>query len=106
MRQARYFGRTKTLFQLLMAATVANLTLVAGKVGKIGPPSRGLGAWLGKGGPIFPLRKGRQVVFGPQRYSAADLSRKMLPTPSPSCRAFGPWRPSRASRRGSMMGAG
>ena len=29
VRQARYFGRTKTLFQLLMAATVANLTLVA-----------------------------------------------------------------------------
>ena len=29
MRQARYFGRRKTLFQLLMAATVANLTLVA-----------------------------------------------------------------------------
>ncbi len=33
VRQARYFGRTKTLFQLLIAATVANLTLVAGKVG-------------------------------------------------------------------------
>lgn len=33
MRQARYFGRTKTLFQLLMAATVANLTLVATQVG-------------------------------------------------------------------------
>ena len=32
MRQARYFGRAKTLFQLLMTATVANLTLVAGKV--------------------------------------------------------------------------
>ena len=29
IRQARYFGRLKTLFQLLMAATVANLTLVA-----------------------------------------------------------------------------
>src|SRR5579884_945348 len=29
MRQARYVGRTKTLFQLLLAATVANLTLVA-----------------------------------------------------------------------------
>jgi hypothetical protein len=29
IRQARYFGRTKTLFQLLMAATVANLTLLA-----------------------------------------------------------------------------
>ena len=36
VRQARYIGRTKTLFQLLMAATVANLTLVAGKVGRMG----------------------------------------------------------------------
>jgi len=31
IRQARYFGRQKTLFQLLMAATVANLTLIAAK---------------------------------------------------------------------------
>ena len=31
IRQARYVGRKKTLFQLLMAATVANLTLLAGK---------------------------------------------------------------------------
>jgi len=29
VRQSRYFGREKTLFQLIMAATVANLTLVA-----------------------------------------------------------------------------
>jgi transposase len=29
IRQSRYFGRSKTLFQVLMAATVANLTLVA-----------------------------------------------------------------------------
>lgn len=33
MRQARYFGRAKTRFQLLMAATVANLTLLATKAG-------------------------------------------------------------------------
>jgi hypothetical protein len=33
VRQARYVGRRKTLFQLLMAATVANLTLVATKTG-------------------------------------------------------------------------
>ena len=33
VRQARYFGRTKTLFQLLIAAAVANLTLVATKIG-------------------------------------------------------------------------
>ena len=30
IRQARYFGRRKTLFQLLAAAAVANLTLLAG----------------------------------------------------------------------------
>src|SRR5215204_2021084 len=33
VRKARYFGRTKTRFQLLMAATVANLTLVARRIG-------------------------------------------------------------------------
>jgi hypothetical protein len=36
MRKARYFGREKTLFQAFMAATVANLTLVACKTGQIG----------------------------------------------------------------------
>ena len=33
VRQARYIGRTKTLCQLLLAATVANLTLVATSIG-------------------------------------------------------------------------
>ena len=32
VRQSRYFGSDKTLFQVLLAATVANLTLVAGAV--------------------------------------------------------------------------
>jgi DDE family transposase/transposase-like protein DUF772 len=36
MRQARYFGHTKTRFQLFLAATVANLTLVATKLGLMG----------------------------------------------------------------------
>ena len=36
VRQARYFGRTKTLFQALMAATVANFTLIARKTGEMG----------------------------------------------------------------------
>ena len=43
IRQARYFGRVKTKFQLYLAATVANLTLVAGKAGipeKIGAVPR------------------------------------------------------------------
>jgi len=38
VRRARYFGRKKTLFQLAMAATVANLTLVANKTGLMGAP--------------------------------------------------------------------
>ena len=33
IRQSRYFGRVKTRFQLCLAATVANLTLVAAKTG-------------------------------------------------------------------------
>jgi len=42
IRQARYFGRRKTLFQLLLAATVANLTLVAGHAA----PKRAMGGVL------------------------------------------------------------
>lgn len=41
IRQARYFGRVKTLFQLLLAATVANLTLVATRMGLIGNGTEG-----------------------------------------------------------------
>jgi hypothetical protein len=40
VRQSRYLGRAKTLLQLLMAATVANLTLVAIKVGLMRDRSR------------------------------------------------------------------
>ena len=36
IRQSRYFGRAKTRFQLYLAATVSNLTLVAAKVGLTG----------------------------------------------------------------------
>ena len=44
VRQARYFGRRKTLFQVLMAATVANLTLVLANGGPsaTNQPSRSL----------------------------------------------------------------
>jgi transposase len=35
IRQARHFGRRKTLFQLMMAATVANFTLVGSKTGEM-----------------------------------------------------------------------
>jgi hypothetical protein len=39
VRQSRYFGRARTLAQLLLAATVANLTLVASKLEFIGNAS-------------------------------------------------------------------
>ena len=44
IRQARYFGRKKTRFQVLMAATVANLTLLAGKEASEGVFRRVLGS--------------------------------------------------------------
>ena len=38
IRQARYFGRVNTNFQLYLAATVANLTLLANQAGVFGVP--------------------------------------------------------------------
>ena len=35
IRRSRYFGRGKTRFQLYLAPTVANLTLVTGKLGRL-----------------------------------------------------------------------
>ena len=46
VRQARYVGRLKTLYQLLLAATVANLTLVATKVGLLRGRRRSQPLWL------------------------------------------------------------
>ena len=58
IRQAHYFGRVKTRFQVYLAATVANLTLVAGKIGLLG--STGGGA-------------GRRVVLAVVANAAANL---------------------------------
>ena len=41
IRQARYFGKVKTKFQLYLAAAVANLTLVLGKIGLLGSTGGG-----------------------------------------------------------------
>ena len=38
IRQARYFGRVKTEFQVYLAATVANITLLASQIGVVGDP--------------------------------------------------------------------
>ena len=44
IRQSRYFGRAKTKFQLYLAATVANLTLLAAKAGLPAGPGGGSSA--------------------------------------------------------------
>ncbi len=55
IRKSRFFGKTKTLFQLLMAASVANLTLVWGKpAGQIGVPAF-LAVLIRPADPIFAL---------------------------------------------------
>ena len=41
IRRSRYFGRVKTRFQVYLAATVANLTLVTGKIELSGSTSGG-----------------------------------------------------------------
>ena len=43
VRKARHFGQAKTLFQVMLAATVANLTLTATKMMKMRPRSGGRG---------------------------------------------------------------
>ncbi len=41
IRQSRYCGRAKTRFQVYLAATVANLTLVLGNIGRSGSTGGG-----------------------------------------------------------------
>jgi len=46
IRQARYFGQLKTLFELFLAATVTNLTLVATKMRMMGRSSHRAASFL------------------------------------------------------------
>jgi len=54
IRQARYFGRTKTLFQVCLAAAMANLTLLAATSNPaLGSGSEGLGSlWVALNGLV------------------------------------------------------
>ena len=90
LRQARYFGRAKTAFQLLMAATVANLTLVAAKVGpidwfcgKIITCSAGLGQ------PLIAAANSLAVLLGQIRPQSSIVPRP-APNPLPRTRGFQP----------------
>jgi hypothetical protein len=55
MRQARYVGRRKTLFQALVTAAVANLTLIAGRMAAEGAPGHPHGHLMGSLAPVRAL---------------------------------------------------
>ena len=61
MRRARYFGRVRTLFQLLMTETVANLTPVAGRVGMMGEAAIGSRSSTSLS-PLYPRPGGTTFV--------------------------------------------
>ena len=60
IRQSRYFGRAKTKFQLDLAATVANLTLVAAKAGL--PAKTGGGSSVGSALRAESTRSALEIV--------------------------------------------
>ena len=94
IRQSRYFGRVKTRFQLYLAATVANLTLVLVKIGLSG--STGGGAT----GDRVVLNVVHAVVAGAaanfsavrlgQLWSLTLLTSALLPKSLHPTRAFRP----------------
>jgi Transposase DDE domain/Transposase domain (DUF772) len=55
MRQARYVGRRKTLFQALITAAVANLTLIAGRMAAESAPGHPHGHLIGSLAPVRAL---------------------------------------------------
>ena len=64
--QARYFGRAKTLGQLLLAAMVANLTLVAAKMGPMRGPNKGQDHFLAQACRESPALVG--MIMAPAAY--------------------------------------
>jgi transposase len=89
IRQARYFGRRKTLFQLLMAAAVANLTLIAGVGGHRQSASRGLSGALRA---ARSLCGGRHRIWTPLLVlSKVRLAQWLAPILSPLNRSSLSW---------------
>ena len=93
IRQSRYFGRVKTRFQLYLAATVANLTLVAAKAGL--PANTGGGSSVGSALHAGTIRSALEIVPAQlaQILTLALLASASLPEYIPSIspnRAFRP----------------
>lgn len=83
-RQARYFGQAKTLFQLAMAAAVANLTLLMGSADADSPSTPLIAALFGLFGLLVVLERHRsafRALSRPFGTSARDLRALLLGTP-------------------------
>ncbi len=76
IHQTRYFGRAKTKFQLYLAATVANLTLLAGKFGRTGDQDPEIPAFsnIADAGANFSANLRRNILWIMASLTSAWLS--------------------------------
>ena len=90
IRQSRYFGRSKTKFQLYLAATVVNLTLVATKAGL--PADTGGDSSVGSALRTGTIRSALDFVPAPlgQILALAFLTSSSLPKYISLNKAFRP----------------
>ena len=79
IRQARYVGRTKTLFQLLLAAAVANLTLLADAGGEAGRAPDPAGAAAGLAGALVAALLALRSLAGRPGGSSRSLQLPVSP---------------------------
>ena len=80
IRQSRYFGRAKTRFQLYLAATVANLTLVAAKAGMTGETGSGPSAGsVQVAGMVHPAAAWHGQISTLTLLAAALLTKSLFP---------------------------
>ena len=80
IRQSRYFGRAKTRFQLYLAATVANLTLVAAKAGMTGETGSGPSAVsVQAAGMVNPAAAWHGQISTLTLLAAALLTKSLFP---------------------------
>ena len=94
IRQSRYFGRVKTKFQVYLAATVANLTLVAGKIGWSGGTGGGAAGYRVVLNDALAVVANAAANSGPVRlgqlWSLILLTSALLPQLHFQIRAFRP----------------
>ena len=90
IRQSRYFGRIKTRFQLYLAATVANLTLVAAKAGTTGETGPGIGGGVAQASGEGPVGAGAGAAWLGQIRTLTLLASALLPKSFYPTRGFRP----------------